>query len=490
MRRLRLQLIGILLLVALLPAIPAALTVRALFQRSFAPVVEEQILDGARAGLAGVREILEHEKELFRQRILSGAPLDTLTHEEVAGLDPSEQRALRSLAATAIRDGAAASEAGRHGRPGRVKIRGRDHLAAKTPPAGGESLWLTAPLSPDLVQRAQSLTETVRLVETMRRDRGPVLRGLLATFLAVYGIILALVVILGLLFASRLTRPLQALGEGIGQVAGGDLQTRLETRGRGHLARLLRQFNGMVDQLRDQREELMRLERLAVWRNLARRLAHEIKNPLTPIQLAAQQMRDAYPGESPDYRQLLRDGVEIVEEEVRSLRTLVKEFSEFARLPAPEMRPVRVGDILDDVVALYGEGKARAKLEAVEKELRVLCDPDEIHRVLINLVNNALHAQGEVGREEPVEIAVSRADEGSVAFEVRDRGPGVALRDRRRIFDPDYSTKSEGMGLGLAIVDEIVRAHGGAVEVGDRREGGAAFSFVLPVREPEKRSES
>jgi nitrogen fixation/metabolism regulation signal transduction histidine kinase len=340
-------------------------------------------------------------------------------------------------------------------------------LAARVRTQSGDTIRVTAPLPPALVARAKEITESVQLLEMLHRDRGPVLRGLLATFLVVYGGILALVVLLGLLVASRLTRPLRALGEGIDRVAGGDLSTRVSVEHGGHLGRLLGRFNQMVERLDRQREELVRLEKLAAWRNIARRLAHEIKNPLTPIQLAAQQMRDAYPGDDPEYRRMLDDGAGIVEDEVRSLRALVREFSEFARLPQPQPRETAVRDLLDDLVALYGAEKI-AVTPALEEGLTAWCDPDEVHRVLINLVGNALHAQGEAGRGEPIEVGAHRGPAAFVSIEVRDRGPGVKPGDRSRVFAPDYSTKTQGMGLGLAIVEEIVRAHGGEIRIDDQ----------------------
>ena len=147
---------------------------------------------------------------------------------------------------------------------------------------------------------------------------------------------------------ARLGRPLALLQDlsgpkiRTGRVAGGEI------------GRLLTSFNEMVDRLRRQQSDLLRLEKVGAWRQMARSLAHEIKNPLTPIQLAAQQMRDAYPGDDPEYRELLTEGTEIIEEEVSGLRNMVTEFSQFARLPEPQMGEVRLDDLLTDLRSLYG----------------------------------------------------------------------------------------------------------------------------------------
>ena len=174
------------------------------------------------------------------------------------------------------------------------------------------------------------------------------------------------------------------------------------------------------------------------------------------------------------------EGTEIIEEEVRSLRTLTQEFSAFARLPEPKMRDTRLEEMLDDIVALYGDERVKYALQGEPEELTAHCDPGEIHRVLINLVNNGLQAQEESASTDPIEILGWR--EGAlVVVEVRDHGPGVSPEMRRRIFAPDYSTKTEGMGLGLAIVEAIVRAHEGSIEVTSREGGGAVFRFDLPA---------
>ena len=465
MRRLRLQLTGVLLLVALLPALPAALTVHALFQRSFESRLDPLVEESARAGLASTRELLNARKDAFPQR-LAGGSLDTLTAARVGALPPRERDTLRALAPGA--------------EPQRVALMDGEALVVRLP--GGD--WAVDPLPAEWVDRARTLAESARLVETLQRERNPVVRSLVLTFLVVYGAILVLVLVLGLSFASRLTRPLDDLAAGIERVAARDWSTKVPEPKPGSLRPLTARFNQMVGRLRSQEEELVRLERQAAWRNLARRLAHEIKNPLTPIQLAAEQLQDAYPGEDPGYRALLAEGTAIIREEVASLRELVREFSQFARLPEPALRPTELDDVLAAAAGLYGREKLR--VPGALPVRRVRCDPDEIHRVLINLVNNALHAQQETGQTVPVELHVEPPRDGLVEIRVLDRGPGVPADQRERVFDPDFSTRNEGMGLGLAIVLGIVRAHGGTIRVEDRDGGGAAFAFTLPIEPPEK----
>ncbi|MBZ0269235.1 GHKL domain-containing protein, partial [bacterium] len=251
----------------------------------------------------------------------------------------------------------------------------------------------------------------------------------------------------------------------------------------GEMGDLVRAFNGMVEELDAQQRELARLERLAAWRDLARTLAHEIKNPLTPIQLAIQQLGDQTPpGGDPAYATLVNDCVEIVNEEVEALRRLVREFSEFARLPQPQPAGGDLAALLEDLSRLYGE---RLACRPAATALPAVYDEGELRRALINLIDNGIAACREAGRAERVEIAASLAADGAAVLRVTDDGNGVPEANRERIFEPDFSTKSGGMGLGLAIVDGIVRGHGGTITLEEGAGRGAAFTIRLPAAETE-----
>ncbi len=474
MRRLRLQVIGVLFLVALLPSVPAALLVHAIVQRSLESRITEQVDASARAGLASTRDLLRMRRAAFVERLHAGADLDTLTTSEIANLDERTRETLRGMA---DRAGAGEAIAPALAGPDRVTLGEAEALVALMPSRDGAPVWIVDRLPGEWVQRAEQLTESVRLVETLKRERGPVVRSLVLTFLAVYGGILLLVVALGLLVASRVTRPLEALATGIRRVDAGDWDTAVDTHPSGTLGPLITQFNHMVQRLRGQQDDLVRLEKVAAWRGLARRLAHEIKNPLTPIQLAAQQMRDAYDGSNDAHRELLVEGTSIIEEEVASLRSLVKEFSQFARLPEPSRRDLDLTEALQPAAALYGAERLTLHCPP---GLRVHADPEQLHRVLINLINNALRAQSDAGVTSPVEVRAERVGERTL-LRVLDRGPGVPTEHHRRVFEPDFSTASEGMGLGLAIVEGMIHAHGGTIHVENRSGGGAVFVIDLPT---------
>ena len=226
--------------------------------------------------------------------------------------------------------------------------------------------------------------------------------------------------------------------------------------------------------------ELVRAQKLATWREVARRIAHEIKNPLTPIQLAAQRILKKYRSRAADLDEALESGVETIVSEVSGLKQMVNEFSNFARMP--EMRSVR-GDLnvlVDSVAELYRGHERLTLVLELDPDLPPLpFDPELIRRALVNLVDNAVEATGGEGR---VRLSTSRDPEGRVArVEVEDDGPGVPAADREKLFLPYFTTKPHGTGLGLAIVNRILADHGGRVGVGEAEGRGARFVLELPL---------
>jgi nitrogen fixation/metabolism regulation signal transduction histidine kinase len=261
-------------------------------------------------------------------------------------------------------------------------------------------------------------------------------------------------------------------------VARGDLAFRVGARGPGEVGELVDSFDAMIGRLEEQRRDVARLERAAAWRGMARTLAHEVKNPLTPIVLAVQQVQDRYDGDDPRYRALLDECTEIVTEEVESLRRLVREFGEFARLPRPEPRPGDLVALLRDLAQLYGE---RLVLETPVDALQGSFDADALRRALINLIDNGLAACGEAGADEEVVVRLLPRPGGAARLDVSDRGTGIPPENLDRIFEPDFTTKSNGMGLGLAIVQGIVVGHGGRLDVASTPGRGTTFPLDLPL---------
>jgi two-component system, NtrC family, nitrogen regulation sensor histidine kinase NtrY len=225
---------------------------------------------------------------------------------------------------------------------------------------------------------------------------------------------------------------------------------------------------------------LIRAQKVAAWREVARRLAHEIKNPLTPIQLSAERLRRHFAGAAPQARALVDECTQTIVGEVESLKGLVDEFSQFARMPSPRTVPTDLAQLITDTVALYNGIFTDVRIDqrfAPGLPL-VRLDAEQIRRVIINLVDNAIEAMERRGQI-VVETQLDTAN-NLVRVVVADSGPGIPAAERDKLFLPYYSTKRRGSGLGLAIVRRIIAEHGGSIDVGDNTPRGTRFTIELP----------
>ncbi|MBK9518035.1 MAG: HAMP domain-containing protein [Anaeromyxobacter sp.] len=308
--------------------------------------------------------------------------------------------------------------------------------------------------------------------------------GLVRAWLVVLGAFVGLLLVavvaaaaLGRRLAGRETRALEALQVAAARLAGGDLAARVGLAAPGEVGQLVRAFDAMAGELERSRARLAASERVAAWREVARALAHELKNPLTPIAMSVELLRDAR--DRPDFPEILDESTRAIGEEVRRLRRIVDEFSRFARLPAPALEPVPAGELAQALLALYPAdppGVALARQVAPGLPT-VLADRDQVLQVLHNLVKNALEAMPDGG----VLRFSARREDQEVHFEVADSGPGIDPALLPRIFEPYVTTKEGGTGLGLAIAERIVQEHGGRLEVASRPGQGATFTIRLPV---------
>jgi two-component system nitrogen regulation sensor histidine kinase NtrY len=234
----------------------------------------------------------------------------------------------------------------------------------------------------------------------------------------------------------------------------------------------------------DDLTEIEKVQRMAAWREVARRLAHEVKNPLTPIKLSAQRLnkkyRSRFHGEE---KEIFVRCTETIIGQSDELRRLVDEFSRFARTPAPVFRQVHPAELVDSVIALYMDNSSNVQIVFTPQDEcpELLIDPDQIKRALINLIDNAISVMPGGGK---IAISIEHdAGGGKVRISVSDTGPGVSEEDRNRLFEPYFSRKGGGSGLGLAIVSSIMADHNGSIYLGhgDEDEGGATFIMEFPV---------
>ncbi len=223
--------------------------------------------------------------------------------------------------------------------------------------------------------------------------------------------------------------------------------------------------------------QLVQAQKLAAWNEAARRIAHEIKNPLTPIQLSAERIAKKFQNGEADAPQAIEEGTKTIVSEVRQLKRMVDEFSRFARMPAVHLRHAQLADILQQAASLYRDVKPGVTVSvSVDADIELLMDPEQIRRAVGNLLNNAVEAT-DIG-----EIRVTaRRTSHRVLIEVADPGRGVPDSDKEKLFLPYFSTKARGTGLGLAIVHRIVNDHDGRISVHDNHPRGTRFEIELPA---------
>jgi nitrogen fixation/metabolism regulation signal transduction histidine kinase len=327
----------------------------------------------------------------------------------------------------------------------------------------------------DILLNIAQAVQTFKHIEMAESD---LYQAFLLAFLAATASVVLLATLIGIRIGFGVTNPLYALIKGTREMARDNLEYRIPKGREDEIGLLIESFNKMAEDLKENRRKRLEAEQIAAWREIARRLAHEIKNPLTPIQLTVQQLKDKYPGDDPMYQKLVTDCTEIVTEEVENLRALVQEFADFARMPALLLAPKNINDIVKDVIRLYPDARIHQNLSPNLPTMQV--DIEQIRRVLINLIENGIDAAGE-----KAQIAIeTEIDEEEVFLRVSDNGPGVREEDRQRIFQPYISSKDSGMGLGLAVVRGIVEDHRGHISVTEAPTGGALFEICLPL--PEK----
>jgi two-component system nitrogen regulation sensor histidine kinase NtrY len=292
------------------------------------------------------------------------------------------------------------------------------------------------------------------------------------------------------IFASGDLRDVVMLVQRVRRARTGTVEQELHLRGRAGRVSLLASatalrgadgvYTGAV-LVFDDLTELLKAQRLAAWREVAQRIAHEIKNPLTPIQLSAQRLRRRLARDPGQDQRLVTECTETIIQEVDALKRLVDEFSRFARMPALAPRPTDIRPVIEAVASLYRESHPALRLTTHYPDTLPLAevDPDHIKRAVLNLVDNAVAAVAGAGH---VEVEILPAREGtSIQIAVSDDGPGIGAEDRERLFLPYFSTKTNGMGLGLPIVSEIVMEHGGTIRVEDNLPRGSRFVIDLPV---------
>lgn len=317
------------------------------------------------------------------------------------------------------------------------------------------------------------------LVGSSRRDLVALEASLRTVGIVVAGAGILLGVALAWWATARVTRPVRRLAESAGKVAAGNWGATVESVSADEIGQLARAFNRMTRELLDQRERLVQAERVAAWRELARRLAHELKNPLFPLQITVENMQRARAQHPDQFDEVFREGTATLLAELATLKQIIGRFSDFAKMPAPEMHSVVLNDLVAENVRLFAPQLEKAGVRttlALDPGVQpVPADPEQLSRALRNLILNAIDAMPEGGALTLRTIAL----ENGVRLEIADTGHGLTPEECDRLFTPYYTTKTHGTGLGLAIVQSVISDHKGRIAVESAPGKGVTFRIEL-----------
>lgn len=321
----------------------------------------------------------------------------------------------------------------------------------------------------------------VLLVGSSRRALSELQRKVVSTALLVGGGGILVAIAASLWFTARVTRPVKSLAEAARRVAVGDLAAKVDVESRDELGELATAFNQMTVDLVQQKDRAVQAERVAAWRELARRLAHELKNPLFPLQVTVENLVRAREKAPEMFDEVFREGTSTLIAEISNLKTIIGRFSEFARMPQPQRRPVQLNEVAKSVLQVFQaqlqhKGNITVKSDLDPALPEISADPELLHRALSNLVLNAIDAMPDGG-----ELAIrTQATDDAVQIHVSDTGAGLTPEECSRLFTPYYTTKKHGTGLGLAITQSVVSDHGGKISVESTKEKGTTFKIELP----------
>ncbi len=332
-------------------------------------------------------------------------------------------------------------------------------------------------------EREHSLL-AILLIGNSRRTYVELMSRIRSAAIMVAGGGVALAILLSTWAAARVTRPVEQLAYAAQEVAEGNWYVRVDVTGDDELGQLADSFNRMTTELLGQRERLVQAERVAAWRELARRLAHELKNPLFPLQLTVENLVRARQQTPEQFDEVFLEGSKTLLAEIANLKGIIARFSEFSQMPQPRLERVQFNDVIQGVMQLFqaqldtpGSAKINCELQLASNLPPVAADSELLHRAISNLVLNAVDAMPQGGT-----LTLRTREEGSkILIEVADTGVGLTPEQCDQIFTPYYTSKPHGSGLGLAIVQSVISDHGGRVRVQSEPGRGTTFVIELPA---------
>ena len=311
-------------------------------------------------------------------------------------------------------------------------------------------------------------------------DRISELKSFLREISTGYIVLFLFAALLAFLLSKNITRPLDIITRRIRKTKLGEYNEPIEWQGNDEVGELVKEYNRMLAQLESSALKLAQTERESAWREMAQQVAHEIKNPLTPMKLRMQQLVRTWKEQPEGFDARLKAFSESMIEQIDALTRIANEFSHFAKMPKPQLAETNLRELLEKVIALYGDqDNVQLSFHCIgQSNYKAMIDKDQLIRVLNNLITNALQA---IPDERQGRVSVSlRAGEKGFHIRISDNGVGISVENRKRIFVPNFTTKSTGTGLGLAMVKTIVEQNNGRVFFWSKEQKGSSFFVFIP----------
>ncbi len=335
-------------------------------------------------------------------------------------------------------------------------------------------------LSAKYLERRGQAEDIAELYKTSRQLESKRAQEFYLAYFGILAVVVMMSIGVGFWLSRGVTKRIFELAKATERVGKGESGFEIPIQGADEITELTQGFNRMIEEVVEARDRIIYLEKVSGWQDLARRLAHEIKNPLTPIRLAVQELKRRAPESEPRFKKLVEDATDVVEEEITALTRLVDEFSQFARLPAVTPTNTELKEFISHFLESYNyfDPEAEVELRLPAEDIYAPVDLVLMRRVLANLVQNSIQAQKGTIK---LRLGCTVGKTGRALLTVEDDGPGIPEEHGQQIFEPYFTTKNEGTGLGLAIVKKIVLQHEGVISFSISDLGGACFTISLPA---------
>lgn len=291
----------------------------------------------------------------------------------------------------------------------------------------------------------------------------------------VFSFALIIIIVISTVLSGQISSPIKKLTTATRALSNGDLSAEVSIISKGELGELASGFNMMVQKIRQNQLDIAQFEREEAWREMAKQVAHEIKNPLTPMKLSVQQLITAYEDKSPKFNSIFEKVTATIISQIETLKNIASEFSNFARMPRANLEKLNIIPVVVEVINLYSEQKNSLEFACSEKEINVVADSDHLKRTLVNLIRNAMQANA-------TKIEINAAiTEGFCSVNVSDNGKGIDSENLPKIFEENYTTKITGMGLGLSMAKKYIESLNGKITVEKTDSRGTTFLILIPL---------